>query len=421
MNLKERRRATHQAAQNIIDGAKAERRELTKDEAEIVEKLIAQVKEFDRLITELAATLGSSEEEPAAPASGPSDEEKARGDALLAKLDGMGGAKSVGKYNPLTGKFESKAQAMGNGIMDLSAKGLRGIAREATGNAVFGTTALGQKALVTAGQSITAIPMLPDVVNTGRPPASLLDVLRSRTTATPTWQYLRQIGRDSNAAFVAPGGVKPTSDFSTETVDNQLRVLAHISGPVDKYVLGDAPALERFLVDEMNYGIRQALEAQVVGGNGTAPNLRGLLNTSGIQTQTFETDVLTTTRAAITAVETLGLAPDLFVIHPSDWEALELLRQSNGDLDLGHLPIDRAARRLWGVQVVVSTAPGAGNALLLDSTSVELVTDGSISVEWSDAVSDDFERNQKRVRVEGRFALDVFRPLGVVKIDTAAA
>lgn len=420
MNLKESRRDSLAAAQKIIDEAKAAGRELTKDEAEVVEKLIEQVKEFDRLITELAASLGS-EEDPAAPTSGPSDEAKARGDALLAKLDGTAGAKSLGKFNPLTGKFESKAQTMGNGIMDLSAKGLRGIAREATGNAVFGTTALGQKALVTAGQSITAIPMLPEVVTSGQPPVSLLEVIRTRTTTTPTWQYLRQSGRTTNAAFVATGGTKPTSDYATETKDNKLSVLAHISNPVDKYVLGDAPALERFLVDEMGYGIRTALEAQIVGGNGTAPNLRGLLNTSGIQTKAFATDVLTTTRSAITALETAGLSADLFVINPADWEKLELLRQTNGDLDLGHLPIDRAARRLWGVQVIVANAMTAGTALLLDSSSVELVTDGSVSVEWSDAVSNDFEKNQKRVRVEGRFALDVFRPLGVVKLATAAA
>ncbi|UTT48852.1 phage major capsid protein [Rhodococcus gordoniae] len=408
MSLKNARNATYKAAQDILDGAKADGRELTPDEVSTVEGLIEEVRTLDAQIAaghqKLADIFGA----------GSSDESLAK--------HGMGaGTKSLGRLDHLDGGFVPTGQAKGRGVLDLSAKGLRTIAHNASGNAVFGTSALGKKALVTAGQSIAAIPMLADVVNTGRPPASLLDVLRSRTTTTPTWQYLRQIGRDSNAAFVAAGGVKPTSDFSTETVDNQLRVLAHISGPVDKYVLGDAPALERFLVDEMNYGIRQALEAQVVGGNGTAPNLRGLLNTSGIQTQAFETDVLTTTRAAITAVETLGLSPDLFVIHPEDWEKLELLRQSNGDLDLGHLPIDRAARRLWGVQVVVSTAPSAGTALLLDSTSVELVTDGSLSVEWSDAVSDDFERNQKRVRVEGRFALDVFRPLGVVKISTAAA
>lgn len=407
MSLKNARNATYKAAQEILDGAKADGRELSPDEVGTVEGLIEEVRALDEQIAaghqKLADIFGS----------GSSDES-------LAKHGLSGGTKSLGRLDTLEGRFTPAGQAKGRGILDLSAKGLRTIAHSASGNAVFGTSALGQKAFVTAGQSITAIPMLPEVVNTGRPPASLLDVLRSRTTTMPTWQYLRQIGRDSNAAFVAAGGVKPTSDFSTETVDNQLRVLAHISNPVDKYVLSDAPALERFLVDEMNYGIRQALEAQIIGGNGTAPNLRGLLETPLVQVQAFATDLLTTTRSAITAVETLGLSPDLFVINPADWQKLELLRQTNGDLDLGHLPIDRAARRLWGVQVIVSNALTAGTALLLDSSSVELVTDGSLSVEWSDAVSDDFERNQKRVRVEGRFALDVFRPLGVVKIATVA-
>ncbi|MFZ2527413.1 MAG: phage major capsid protein [Rhodococcus sp. (in: high G+C Gram-positive bacteria)] len=418
MNLKEKRKATLKAAKDVVDGAKAERREMSSEEAEIVQKLIDQVEEFDRLIVQLSETLGS-EEPPADPAeSGPSDAEKARGDALLAKLYGGGGTKSGGRYDPLAGTFTSKAQKK-DGVMDLSAKGLRTIARDAAGSAVFGTTPMGQKALVTAGQSITSIPMLGDVVADGKPPASLLEVLRSRVTTTPTWQYLRQTGRTTNAAFVASGGVKPTSDYATATVDGKLSVLAHISQPVDKYVLGDAPALERFLTDEMNYGIRQKLEAGLLSGDGVAPNLLGLLNTGSIQTQAFATDVLSTTRSAITAVETLGLNADVFVIHPTDWQAIELLRTDTaGNLELGG-PVDRAARKLWGVQVVVSNALTAGTAVLLDSTSVEVVTDGGLAVEWSDAVSDDFERNQKRVRVEGRFGLDVFRPLGVVKIATA--
>lgn len=408
MSLKHTRAATYKAAQTILDGAKADGRELTPEEVSTVEGLIEEVRALDAQIAagneKLADILGSG-----------SSEES------LAKHGLNAHSKSLGRLDHLEGQFVPSGQTKGRGVLDLSAKGLQTIARSASGNAVFGTTALGQKALVTAGQSIASIPMLPDVVTNGRPPTSLLEVLRSRTTTTPSWQYLRQTGRTTNAAFVAAGDEKPSSDYSTETVENKLSVLAHISGPVDKYVLGDAPALERFLVDEMNYGIRTALEAQIVGGNGTAPNLLGLLNVSGIQTESFSTDILTTTRGAVTAIETLGLSPDVFVIHPEDWEKLELQRQSNGDLDLGHLPIDRAARRLWGIQVVVSNALTAGTALLFDSTSLELVTDGSVAVEWSDAVSDDFERNQKRVRVEGRFALDVFRPLGIVKISTAAA
>lgn len=43
----------------------------------------------------------------------------------------------------------------------------------------------------------------------------------------------------------------------------------------------------------MLHGLQVAVENQVVNGDGTAPALRGILATSGIQTQAFATDILT--------------------------------------------------------------------------------------------------------------------------------
>ncbi|MEV0946995.1 hypothetical protein [Rhodococcus sp. NPDC049939] len=43
-----------------------------------------------------------------------------------------------------------------------------------------------------------------------------------------------------------------------------------------------------------------------------------------------------------------------------------------------------------------------------------------VQVQWSENESDDFSKNQIRARVEGRFQIDVFQPLGIVKIATTA-
>jgi hypothetical protein len=41
------------------------------------------------------------------------------------------------------------------------------------------------------------------------------------------------------------------------------------------------------------------LDSQILNGNGTAPNLRGLLSTVGIQAQAFSVSVLQTARTAL--------------------------------------------------------------------------------------------------------------------------
>jgi hypothetical protein len=43
----------------------------------------------------------------------------------------------------------------------------------------------------------------------------------------PTYGYLRQTVRTSNAAVVAEGGTKPTSVFSVVRIEDSLDVVAH--------------------------------------------------------------------------------------------------------------------------------------------------------------------------------------------------
>jgi hypothetical protein len=97
-------------------------------------------------------------------------------------------------------------------------------------------------------------------------------------------------------------------------VDGRLHVVAHVSEPIDKYVLSDGPSLAQFVQLEMVEGLHQAVEHQLIDGDGTGENLRGIANTSGIQTQPLVTDAILTARSAITKVEVLGFTPYYFVM-----------------------------------------------------------------------------------------------------------
>ncbi|WP_439127271.1 phage major capsid family protein [Rhodococcus indonesiensis] len=115
-----------------------------------------------------------------------------------------------------------------------------------------------------------------------------------------------------------------------------------------------------------------------------------------------------------------GHAAGLVTVHPTDWEALELSRTSgDGNLELVDSPVDRAARRLWGVQVVPSVAVTPGTAFVLDPAAVAVRTDGAVETKWNE--SDGlFEKNETRARTETRANLDVYQPLGIVKASLAA-
>jgi HK97 family phage prohead protease/HK97 family phage major capsid protein len=387
------------AAQTIIDAATELQRDLTDDEAATVEKHLDAVKSFDAGEHDAAQT-------------------KSRDEAVRAAAKAL--AEGVGKPSvdengrPTTNTVDKSGTHLALSGKHAKATAARIVAKVPVDHA-------GRKAVVAAGQITTGIPMVAEPVAQGRPATSILDVLHSQEHSTPVWKYLRQVVRTFNAAPVAPYATKQTSEIELETVDGELHVVAHLSSPVDKYVLSDTATLQKFIETEMLYGLRLAVEAQVLSGNGSGENLTGILATSGIQTQAFATSILLSARKAITKLETNGYTPGLFTFSPEDWEAIESLVSTDSAVTYQGLPIDREARKLHGVPVTVSNALPDSTGLLLDTESVDVDTDtDGIEILWFQ-INDDASKNQSRCRVEGRFEVSVTLPQGIVKIDTAAA
>ncbi|MGQ4531983.1 phage major capsid protein [Dermabacteraceae bacterium P13138] len=248
----------------------------------------------------------------------------------------------------------------------------------------------------------------------------LREVLPHVVCDGPTFRYLRQTKEQNNAAVVAPGAVKPTSEYAFDEVEGRLAVVAHISQPLDTYMLSDNPAVMREVAEGMLYGLFEKQEDMYLNGDSAAESSgTGVLNTSGILTQAAAGDLLTTTRKAITSMEKAGSVPGVFVFHPDDWERIELSRNSSGALEFSEGPVNRAEKRLWGVQVAVSKSIEQGTAALVDLESAYYFDDKAIKVEAA-AAGDDFTKNQVRLRVEFRTAIAVTRPHGVVKITLDA-
>lgn len=350
-------------------------------------------------------------------------DEQSRVDVFLAKVNPIADAldqvnaeeeilRRVKDFGPLADPREHNP---GSGAKD-GHIAFSGPHRKALARKVIGASDV--KALLASGSRSTGVVMLDEVFEQGRP-QSILDVLPARVV-DPNYSFLQQTTRTNNAAPVAEGDTKPTSVYTLAEQVGRLQVIAHLSEQIPHHALGDGVNLEHFIDSEMLHGLQVAVENQVVNGTGTAPALRGILATSGIQTQVFATDILTSIRKGITKLEGQGLSADVLVISAADWEAVELLAATNGATDVRGVPIDATARRLWGVQAVVSTVLPEATAILLDGTAVSVDHDGQIDTRWSDAVSDDFAKNYLRCRVEGRFGLSVYRPLGVVSVGTAA-
>ncbi|MEH6804845.1 MAG: HK97 family phage prohead protease [Rhodococcus erythropolis] len=391
VSLKDQKAAVVTKAQAIVEGAKAEGVELTAEQAAEVDAMIDQVKAFD---AQIKASLDSQ--------------------ALIAAVEALGkGVEPVVNEEKGNMNVNTKGRFLG-----LSGKAGAEAANKLAGQMLGAGS--GVKSLTASGTSVTGVPLVSQSpIELGKVPTSILEVLAVVAHATPEFTYLRQTARENNAAPWEAGN-KPESKYSVESVSNKLTKIPHVSEGIDRYTLIDNAALGDFLKAEMLDGLAHAVEAQVLNGDGTGLNMTGILHTSGVLVQAFVTDLVTTTRKAVTALEASGRKPGVFVLSPSDWEALELARNSSGAFDLAHSAVDRAARKLHGVPVTVSTALPAKTAVLMDLDSVKVDTDThGLITEWG-VKGEDFVQNASRLLVEGRFGVSVLRPSGVVKIETAA-
>ena len=229
--------------------------------------------------------------------------------------------------------------------------------------------------------------------------------------------YLRQTVATQNAAPVAAGAAKPTSVFSIERVEETVRTVAHVSEALDRALLADSDELESFLDNQLRLGVLLAEEAQILNGNGTPPNLRGILNTAGIQTQPLGADDrITAIGKAMTLLRSSFFEPDGIVLHPLDFQDIRLMKNANGDFIMG-APSEPGEETLFGKPVVQSSAIAQGTGLVGAFAIGATVWDREQArVTFAEtglgnaAGEEMFSRNQVRFRGEERLAFGVERP-----------
>ncbi|UXE05358.1 major capsid protein [Arthrobacter phage Renna12] len=276
----------------------------------------------------------------------------------------------------------------------------------------------------------------------GRRPLTLRNLISTRTTGSDTVEYVRQTAHTNNAAPVAEattseapthdvatgaevraagGGYKPEGSWSFERETATVKTIAEWV-PATKRALADAGQLQGLINDELRKDIAEEEEDQILTGDGTGENLPGILTTSGIQAQAFDTDIFRTVRKAITKARTVGrVVPNGVVLNPVDVETIDLARENGATgAYLGAGPFSMGPRTLWGVPVVESEAIEAGRGLVGDFSKAVLWDRQQTTVTMTDSHADFFIRNLVAVLAEERVAFGVTRPTAFVDTDVAA-
>jgi HK97 family phage major capsid protein len=263
------------------------------------------------------------------------------------------------------------------------------------------------------------------------------DLFPTRTTTAAVIEYFRQLGFTTldashgvnSASSVAERsggafGAKPQSSFAFVGEQAPVRTLAHWEA-AHRNVLADEPQLRSIIDNELMYGLRLLEDAQILNGDGVGENLLGVLQTPGIQTYSWSaglsTPVPDTKADALRRAATLSFLayyePTGIVLHPSDWEDIELTKDTNGQYLIAVSVAMGGEPKVWRMPIVDTPAITAGTALVgAFGTGAQLYDREQASIRISEQHSDFFVRNAIVILAEQRLALAVKRPEAFVEV-----
>jgi HK97 family phage major capsid protein len=255
------------------------------------------------------------------------------------------------------------------------------------------------------------------LVDDAQRPIQVIDVIPAGQTANATVVYMEETTFTNAAAELAEAGTFPESALALTEQSSPVRKIATFL-PVTDEQLEDIPQVQGYINNRLPFMLRQRLDSQIINGNGTSPNLRGFLNVVGIQTQARGTDPHPdAVYKAMTLVRVTGRSsPSAYMVHPTDWQNVRLLRTADGLYIWGN-PSETGIDRIWGLPVVQTDTLTAGTSLVGDFAAyTELVLRRGIEVKISDSHGTFFIEGKQAIRADMRAALVVYRPEAIAKV-----
>ncbi len=255
------------------------------------------------------------------------------------------------------------------------------------------------------------------VVESAQRPIQVIDLIPTTPTGQSAVAYMEETTFTNAAAETAEGGVYPEAALALTEKSSPVRKIS-VFLPVTDEQLEDEPRVRAYLDNRLPFMLRQRLDSQILNGDGLAPNLTGILNTAGIQTQAKGVDPTPdAVHKALTLVRTTGRAtPNAALFSSQDWEQIRLLRTADGIYIWGS-PSEAGPMRIWGVPVILADALPAGTGLVGDFANfTELAIRRGVEVKVSDSHGTYFTEGKQAVRADIRAAFVVYRPAAFCQI-----
>ena len=256
-------------------------------------------------------------------------------------------------------------------------------------------------------------------------PLTIRQLFRAIPVASNMVNSLREASWTNDAAEVSQGAAKAESDITFEQYNVPITTVAHWI-KVSNQLLADAPAIVAYIDTRLRDGLAQRIDAQLLNGNGTSPNLSGITDSGNFTAYTASSgdllvDAINRAKYQLWAK---GYMPDAVIVNPADWGSMERAREYNSTVGYGNylygMPGVAAGTNPFGVRIVLSSNMTTGKfAIGAFDTACALYNRQGATVEMG-YINADFTNNLVTIRAEERLGLGVEKPSAIYYGDFTA-
>jgi len=227
------------------------------------------------------------------------------------------------------------------------------------------------------------------------------------------------------------GKAKTTLEWELVTVNIPTIAVHTIAS---RQVLSDAPMLQSMIDGELTYKLQLQSDAQLLTGDGTGQNLRGLLNdaavnnvgeiANGTSSADLPSAMIDHIRAAVTECQKSEYYNiNGLVMNPVDWQTLETAKATDGHyLLVAFAATSSETPTVWRVPVIITNAMPEGQFLLGDwRLGAQLYVREGVSIRVSEHHKELFTENGVAILAETRYGLGISRPKAFCKGSFAIA
>lgn len=221
-------------------------------------------------------------------------------------------------------------------------------------------------------------------------------------------------GNDASPTGSGEGSMKAESQLTFAASTLTVPTIAHWI-KASRQVLSDVSRLTGYVEGRLLYGLALKEEEEMLTGDGTGLSMSGINDqATAFNGGVTNATALDTLARAINQLQLANFEPSGFILHPTDWLAIKLLKDSQGRYLIGD-PAAQTMPMLWGLPVVPTASQTVGNFTVLDARQAGYIADReTANVRISEHDGENFVRNMVTILAEERTLIVIERPTAIV-------